>query len=310
MAALCGKTAMNLRAVDLQLLVALDVLLQELHVTRAARSLGLSQPAMSHMLARLRGLFGDPLLVRTTSGLAPTARALELREPVRDALRHVRMVFDAGTAFDPQTSLESFVVRMGDMNEFLVLPSVARELEKSAPGISLEIRHLPPLETVRALDADEIHFAVSTGLVHPKSIRSVELLEDEMVCIMRSDHPAASHPLTLKRFLALKHIRIVQTASDTRFVDEHLSREPRRQVALSIPHWLAAPALVESTDLVTAISGRMARSVNTHGRFAVRPLPVGPKSFSWRLYWHSRYDAHAAHKWMRELVQRTCAGLA
>lgn len=302
--------SVNLRAVDLQLLVALDVLLHELHVTRAAKSLGLSQPAMSHVLARLRDLFGDPLLVRTAKGLAPTARALKLKDPVREALRHVQLVFETGPAFDPRTTRESFVVRMGDMNEFLVLPAIARELEKRAPNISLEIRHLPPLETVRALDADEVQFAVSTGLEHPRSIRSVELLKDEMVCIMRREHPSARYPLSLSRFLALKHIRIVQTASDTRFVDEHLSREPRRQVALSIPHWLVAPSLVESTDLVTVISRRFARSINARDQFEVRALPVGPKSFSWQLYWHSRYDAHPAHNWMRALVQRACAKLA
>src|SRR5690606_29124318 len=129
------------------------------------------------------------------------------------------------------------------------------------------IRHLPPLETVRALDADDVHLAVSTGLEHSKSIRSVKLLDDKMVCIMRRDHPAAASPLTLKAYLTLNHIRTVQTASDTRLVDEHLSGRIKRRVMMTIPHWLAAPALVAQTDLVAAISLRMANLVNTDGTF-------------------------------------------
>lgn len=297
---------MNMRAVDLQLLVGFDVLLEELNVTRAARRLGLSQPATSRLLGRMRELFKDPLLVRTARGLAPTTRALELREPVREALLHVRRVFGAQASFLPTTSTESFVLRMGDMNEFIVLPAIARALRSAAPGISLQVRHLPPIETVRALDADDVHLAVSTGLEHPKSIRSVKLLDDRMVCIMRRDHPAANSRLTLKRYLALNHIRTVQTASDTRLVDEHLPGQSPRRVLMTIPHWLAAPALVAQTDLVAAISLRMADLVNVNDAFAVQPLPFGPQSFSWRLYWHSRYDEHRAHRWMREFIEATC----
>ena len=300
---------MNIRAIDLQLLVALDVLLEELHVTRASEKLGLSQPATSHLLARLREQFSDPLLVRTAQGLVPTDRALALKQPVRAALLQVQKVFGAQPAFQPHTSHESFTLRMGDMNEFILLPTVARELRKEAPNISLEIRHVPPLETVRGLDADDLHFAIGTGLIHPKSIRSIPLVDDHMVCIMRKDHPAARKRLTLKTFLALKHIRIAQAVSDTRFVDEYLPNGAQRQVSLTIPHWLAAPSLVAATDLVTAISRRMAELVNREGLFTVHPLPFGPKSFKWCLYWHARYDAHPAHRWMREFIQRACTSL-
>src|SRR5687767_4472749 len=122
-----------MRSIDLQLLVGLDVLLEELNVTRAAHRLGLSQPATSRLLGRMRELFGDPLLVRTARGLAPTARALELREPIREALLHVRRVFGAQSTFEPRTSTDSFILRMGDMNEFIVLPAIMRRLRTEAP---------------------------------------------------------------------------------------------------------------------------------------------------------------------------------
>jgi len=297
---------MNLKGVDLQTLAGFEVLLEELNVTRAARRLGLSQPATSRLLGRMRELFHDPLLVRTARGLAPTARALDLREPVREALLHVRRVFGTQASFDPATSAESFVLRMGDMNEFIILPAVARELRAAAPDISLEVKHLPPLETVRALDADDVQLAVSTGLEHSKTIRSLRLLDDRMVCIMRRDHPAAAKKLTLKGYLALNHIRTVQTASDTRLVDEHLSGRIKRRVTMTIPHWLAAPALAAQTDLVATISLRMAKLVNADGAFAVHPLPFGPQGFSWRLYWHIRHEEHRAHRWMRAFIQAAC----
>jgi len=198
---------------------------------------------------------------------------------------------------------------MGDMNEFILLPGIVRKIRESAPQVSLEIRHLPPIETVRQLDADETHIAVSTGLVHPKSIRSIPLIDDQMVCIMRKDNPAAKSRLTLNSFLSLKHIRIVQAVSDTRLVDEYLAHRMQRQVALTIPHWLAAPSLVAATDLVTAISRRMADQVNADGQFVVHALPFGPKKFSWRLYWHARYTTNSAHQWLRDSIQTACSSL-
>lgn len=300
---------MDLRSVDLHLLITLDVLLEDPHVTRAARKLQMSQPAVSHALARLRILLKDPLFVRTAKGFAPTNRAISLKEPVRNALRHVEDIFREQAAFNPTTSRDTFVIRMGDMNELLILPAITRALEQHAPRISLTVKHLPPLETIRGLDAGEITLAISAELEHPKSIRSVVLLDDEMVFIMRKDHPATKRPLTLKAYLELKHIKIAQTTSDMRLVDGYLSRPARQDTRVSIPHWLAAPALVESTNLVTSISRRMASVVNARGQFAVHSLPTGPQPFEWRLYWHGRYDSHPAHTWMRDLICGACQGL-
>lgn len=301
---------MNPRAIDLQLLLAFESLMKERQVTRAAKAIGVSQPAMSHILSRLRSQFQDPLLVRTTRGMEPTPRALQLVEPIRLALRQVREVFHAPAGFDASTAEHAFNIRMGDMNEFLVLPSVLRTMEKEAPGVALTVNHLSPAETVKALDSGEVDFGISALLTHPKSIRSVDLLTDRMVCIMRRGHPCAKKPLTLGAFLKLRHINIVQAIADTRFVEDELARRGlRRNVVLNIPHWLAAPAIVETTDLVTALSERMARRFNQGGQFVLRELPIGKRDLVWRLYWHRRYDALPAHMWMRDMVRRVCAGI-
>lgn len=300
-----GRIPRQLRSVDFRLLLAFEALIAERHVSRAAAAVGLSQPAMSHALAKLRQQFHDPLLARTSTGFEPTPKALELIEPVREAIRQVDRLFSAGSTFDASTASESFTMRMGDMNEVLFLPSLLHELEKQAPNITVTVQHLPPSETVRALEASAIDFAVSALIKHSKSVHSLELAKDRMVCVMRKDHPAAAQRLTTRAFLALRHLRIVQSAGDMRFVEEALFRAGlQRRVTATTPHWLAASYLVETTDLVTALSESMVRRLNVDGRFAVRPLPVGGGEFSWRLYWHRRFDGRPAHRWIRSLFEQ------
>ncbi len=301
-----GRIPRQLRSVDFRLLLAFEALIAERHVSRAATAVGLSQPAMSHALAKLRLQFNDPLLARTSTGFEPTPKAMELIEPVREAIRQVNRLFSEGSTFDPAASSESFAIRMGDMNEVLFLPALLHELEKQAPDITITVQHLPPSETVRALEASAIDFAVSALIKHSKSVHSIELGKDRMVCVMRKDHPAAkANRLTTRAFLALRHLRIVQSAGDMRFIEEALSMAGlRRKVAATTPHWLAASYLVETTDLVTALSESMVRRLNVDGRFAVRPLPVGGAEFSWRLYWHRRFDARPGHRWIRSLFEQ------
>jgi len=292
----------KLHRLDIQLLIAFDALMIDPHVTRAARTIGVSQPAMSHILARLRELFDDPLLARTTHGMAPTKRALELIEPVHNALRQIRKVLNTHTAFNPAQSRDSFKIRMGDVNESLILPRILNALEKEAPHISLRVTHMPTAETLKALDSDEIDFAISTGISHPKSVRATELLNDEMICLMRKGHPAARQPLTLKALLSLRHIKIAQSIFDESLAKQQLTRE----IVLDIPQWLAAPFIVESTDFVAVVSRRMANLFNVRGQFELRPILAGRPTFKWCMYWHRRYDQHPAQKWMRTLIVRVC----
>src|SRR4051812_15751530 len=300
-----GRVPRQLRSVDFRLLLAFEALIAERHVSRAAAAVGLSQPAMSHALAKLRQQFHDPLLARTSTGFEPTPKAMELIEPVREAIRQVNRLFSTGSTFNPATASESFAIRMGDMNEVLFLPSLLHELETQAPDIAITVQHLPPSETVRALEASAIDFAVSALIKHSKSVHSIELAKDRMVCVMRKDHPAAESRLTTRAFLALRHLRIVQSAGDMRFIEEALFKAGlQRKVAATTPHWLAASYLVETTDLVTALSESMVRRLNVDGRFAVRPLPVGGAEFSWRLYWHRRFDARPGHRWIRSLFDQ------
>src|SRR5262245_26790858 len=294
---------MNLRAVDLNLLVALDALLTERHVSRAAVRIGLSQPAMSSALSRIRALFRDDILVRTPHGMEPTPRALELAGTVRSVLRQVERTFERESDFDPGKLSLLFRLRMSDVIGFLFLPGMIAALEEAAPNVALEVSHLPPSETLDALDSDRIDLAVSMGLQHGGAIREYPLLKDRMMCLVREGHPLQMKN-DLDAFLAHRHLRIAMSPTDSRFVDNVLASLGRsRNVAINIPHWLLAPTLVQVSNLVAVMPGRLARSVTlgTKGLAIVR-LPFATESFDWTIYWHRRHDKRAAHLWIRDLI--------
>jgi len=299
---------MNLRSVDLNLLVALDALLSERHVTRAADRVGLSQPAMSNALSRLRGMFSDELLVRTATGMQPTPRALELIEPLRQLLRQVERVLESDSGFDPATSDRVFTVRMSDILACLILPRLMARRPDGA-RVGYNILHLPPAPTVEALERDEIDIAVSMGLDHANSIRSHKLLRDRMVCLMRKAHPAARGGLTFERFIAQQHMKVSMSPTDLRFVDDMLAeRGQRRAIALNVPHWLLVPHVLKTTDLLAVMPGHLATALMDDG-LRMEDLPFKSAPFHWMMYWHRRHDQSRANRWLREEIGAVCDGL-
>lgn len=295
---------MNLRAIDLNLLVALDALLAERHVTRAGSRVGLSQPAMSNALSRLRALFGDALLVRTPAGMELTPRALELVDPVRGVLRQVERVMATEEAFDPAQSRRSFTLRLSDLLGRLLLPGLMARLRAQAPHVTLDIAHLPPAGTVDALEADSCDLAVSMGLLHGGSIHAEPVLPDRMVCLMAADHPAAAETLSLDDFLALRHLKVSISPTDSRFADDVLIKARRsRHVALNLPHWLVVPDVVRSTDLAAVMPERLAEIfVREAPGLTLCGLPFADAPFAWSLYWHRRHGSSRALAWLRGLV--------
>jgi len=292
---------MELRSVDLNLLVALNALLTEQHVTRAAEKVGLSQPAMSNALSRLRHLFDDDLLVRTATGMQATQRALELAEPVRQVLRQIERVLDSEPAFDPAASTRAFTLRLSDVLGLLLLPSLFQRVKREAPGLTFDIVHTSPTRTVDAIEKDEIDMAVSMGLSHAGSINSEPLMTDRMVCVMRKQHPLAAGPLSLTDFLAAKHLKVSISPTDHRFVDDVLARRGlARQVALNVPHWLLVPHILEHSELLSVMPGRFALALR-HGSLAIRDLPFASAPFAWSMYWHRRYEGNQSLRWLRRI---------
>jgi DNA-binding transcriptional LysR family regulator len=300
---------MNLRAIDLNLLVALNALLTDLHVTRAADRIGLSQPAMSNALSRLRHIFNDGLLVRTANGMQATPRALELAEPVKRVLRQLERILDSESSFDPATTTRSFSVRLSDLLSRLLLPAVCNTLKTTAPFVHLDVVHYSPTQTVEALEKDEIDLAISMGLVHSNAIKSVVLMKDRMVCVMRDGHPAAQHPLTMETFLQAAHLKVSMSPTDLRFVDDVLARQGMtRRVAVNVPHWLLVPHVLRESDLLSVMPRRLAFAMVSED-LAIRDLPFASEPFEWSMYWHRRHDASQDLGWLRSVFSEAVQGL-
>jgi len=300
---------MNLRSVDLNLLVALDALLAERHVTRAAERVGLSQPAMSNALSRLRRHFKDDLLVRTASGMEATPRGQSLAEPVRNLLRQIERMLESDPGFDPAIAKRRFSVRLSDVLSYLVLPQLCADIADAGRGLGLDVVHLPPLQTVDALEKDDIDLAVSMELQHSTSIKSETAFADKMVCVMRKSHRLASRRLTLDTFLAERHVRVSMSPTDLRFVDDVLAeRRLKRNTALNVPHWLVVPQILRHTDYLAVMPARLADKF-AQKALVVRDLPFASAAFEWKLYWHRRHDDNPAILWLRTQFRTACQSL-
>src|SRR5262245_41258297 len=248
---------------DLNLLVALDALLSEASVTRAARRLGLTQSAMSHTLRRLRDLLGDPLLVRTPEGMSPTPRARQLGAPLRQALQDIKQAI-ARPRFDPGSARITFTLCIPDLVQISLLPSLIRRLSQEAPGVDLVVRPLGKSAS-RRLRAGEFDLVISPLRESKTGFYQQRLFSERFVCLARADHPEVGEALSLERFIRLPHLLVSPLgASAAGLVDRALEEKNlARRVVLRIPSFLAAPLIVAHSDLVLTLPERVARTFSS-----------------------------------------------
>lgn len=205
---------------------------------------------------------------------------------------------ESATSFDPGQSRLRFRLRMSDVLEHLLMPGLLHALEREAPGVTLDIVHLSPTQTVTALENDEIDLAVSMELDHSNEIRANDLLQDRMVCVMSEHHPFADQTLTLERFLKQSHLKVSMSPTDGRYVDAALSRMGKsRKVSVNVPHWLVVPHLLRYSSMVSVMSEHMAKRAGEG--LKVHELPFDSAHFNWSLYWHRRNDGTPAQRWLR-----------
>jgi DNA-binding transcriptional LysR family regulator len=241
----------------------------------------------------------DELLVRTAAGMEPTPRALELIEPVRQLLRQAEKLLEGDSLFDPAKAKVRFRVRMSDVLGYLLMPHLLKTLGAAAPGVSLDIVHLPPAQTISALENDELDLAVSMELAHSSAVCSSVVLQDRMVCVMSALHPLASKTLTLERFLGQAHLKVSMSPSDGRYVDAALAKMGKsRRVALNVPHWLVVPEMLRTSSLLSVMSEHLAQRAGDG--LVLKSLPFAGGHFVWSLYWHRRNNASLAQRWLRD----------
>ncbi len=296
----------NILAIDLNLLVALDALLRERSVSRAAGAIGLSQPAMSRALGRLRDVLEDPLFVRQGHRMLPTPRALALVEPVAAAVAAVRLAFTPTEAFDPATAHRRFRVGATDTTLAVVLPLLLGRLDEVAPRVA--VGTAPLRSTADGFDrlvAGEWDVAIGRFPTPLEGLHKRRLFDDRIVCLVRRDHPRIGATLTLEGYVAEAHISVETGAPDDQpfTVDDVLrSRGLDRRVVSRLENLAMAPFVVAQTDLVCTAP---LRTIEPFARgLGLRMLepPFETPAFELELVWHASVDADPANQWLRELI--------
>jgi DNA-binding transcriptional LysR family regulator len=300
---------MNISAVNLNLLAAFQALVEEKNVTRAARRMGVTQPAMSSTLAQLRELFDDPLFRRTSHGLEPTPRALALRDPIHEGLRLLSSTL-VEASFDPKTADKTFVIAASDYVEFVLLPPLLRHLQVVAPGVRLQVRAWGLHEVPEFLAHGEADLMIGYYDTLPPHHAGMRLFSEEYTCIVRRGHPRVKKKLSLPAYLELGHVLVSEKPGSPGSVDRALAKQGKsRNVAARVSHFLMVPMLVARTDLVAAISRRVAEPFAKPLGLALfsPPIPL-PKSFV-NQAWHSQMERDPAHRWLRETVAQVATEL-
>jgi DNA-binding transcriptional LysR family regulator len=291
----------HMRNLDLNLLVVLDALLEHRNVSKAARALGMSQPAVSHALARLRDAFGDPLLVRTPSAMVPTPRAEGLQARLRTTLSGVDGLLTQTGPFDPALSQATLRIASNDYAGLTVLPALCGKVAALAPGIRIQM--FPQREMVPAQDLASGALDLAFGVVNEDrpGLFAKRLFQESFICLVRAEHPAIKKRLTLKQYLEFDHLLISPFGGMTGTVDEALEKIGlKRRVRMSVPQFALAPWILAQTDLILTLPSRIAKAVGEGGGFRSFPPPIELGGFPFFVLWNERTASDPAHRWLRD----------
>ncbi|MFD2642514.1 LysR family transcriptional regulator [Pseudomonas japonica] len=295
---------MNLNKVDLNLFIVFDAIYTEANLTRAGQIVGITQPAVSNALARLRETFNDPLFVRTAQGMVPTPMAQNIIGPVRNALSLLRVSVQESRIFNPLQANKTFRISMTDLTEAVILPPLFQRLHRLAPAVVIESFLCKRRETTKELAAGRLDFAVDAPLNTDPQVRHVKLIQDQFVCALRQGHPLAKGKLSLDEYMGLTHIHISSRRNGLGYVDLALGKMGlQRRIALRSQHYLMASQVMQQTDMVMTVPERFARRHNLN----YVSLPVnGVPPLETHLYWHESTDQDPANRWMREQMIELC----
>jgi len=299
---------MNWGAFDLNLLIVFDAVMQERSVTRAGGRIGLSQPAMSHALNRLRYMLKDELFVRTPRGMVPTSRAEMLAQPLRNALSEMQHALEPA-AFDPSKSDRRFALAVNNYAAVVLAPPLVAAVSAAAPSVYLNLLPSGTLDIADRLDRGDLDLALGSLDSPGERFAASTLIEDEFVTVMRRGHPASRGKLTAKVFAALPHLEISSSREDTSFIDRWLKDQRLvRRIALRAP-FLSAAAILAQSDAVATLSRRIAQEFIRNHPLELRKPPYESPRLTTTMLWHRRLDRHPAHCWLRGVIVSTTKSL-
>lgn len=297
---------MRLHDVDLNLLVLFDTLIKECHVTRAALRMGISQSSMSAALAKLRTIFGDPLLVRSQKGLVATPRAKELALRVEGLLGEIDSLINEHREFDPRRLNITISMIVIDYIDFVVMPKLIQVVQERAPGLSLRVLNPNPRRLSEIMSTGEADMALTYFPAPPENVRTRRLFNDRLVGIASANHPIFDGPLNLDRFCEFDHVALEPGEGATMYneiIDGAIEREgKRRRVALSKPTFMGVPFLVSQTGLIATLPERIAERFTNFAPIRLFEIPLELEPINVVLMWHDRTHTNAVHKWLRERI--------
>jgi DNA-binding transcriptional LysR family regulator len=309
----------NFRTLDLNLLRVFDEVMAERNLTRAARNLSITQPAVSNALRRLREVLGDELVRRSGAGVEPTPRALALWPTVRDALRQLQHTLAPGE-FDAGVADTTFLLAMADATAAELIPGLVQIAEKEAPAISLRVLPLTTRDPRRMLEQEEVDMAVG---YFPAVIASLaargqsgvgvafetqRLYLGQYVCVMRRDHPLAKAPLTLDDYCAARHLLVSFSGRPYGFIDQTLGAMGReRRIVVTVNQFFTAGRVVANSDLLTVLPRHFVTVTGIDDQLVLRDLPFDQPPVHVDAVWHRRAQHGHAHEWLRTALLRAAA---
>tara|TARA_B000000477_G_scaffold123616_1_gene129444 strand:- start:53 stop:961 length:909 start_codon:yes stop_codon:yes gene_type:complete len=294
---------MKIKDTDLNLFIAFDVIYTEKNLTKSGQVLGITQPAVSNALARLRDLFNDELFIRTSRGMIPTPVANQLIGDIRNALSLIQNTISVSEKFDPSTAEMTFKISIGDTSEYRLLPLLIKQLAEIAPKVKVETYLTARKDAPRELASGAIDFSIDPPLQSDQHLKHEKIYQEDYVMIVREDHPILKkQKITIEDYLNLSHIHISNRKTGMGHVDMTLYKLGlTRDIYLRAQHFLVAPYIVEQSDMAITTTKGFAVDRN----LAWRELPFDIDPLVLHLYWHENNDNESSSKWMRDLMLKT-----
>jgi DNA-binding transcriptional LysR family regulator len=291
---------------DLNLLPVFKALMEERSVTRAANRLGITQPALSNSLNRLREMLHDPLFIRERYGIKPTQLAEEIAPTIEAALLQLDDVIIHQQAFDPARAERSFLLAPNSYAELVLIPAVIMQLQSQAPGISLRMTPFGNDLGETGVVSGTTAMVLGRVIDPPDNLVVQHLMDDGLACVVRADHPDVGESMTIAQYEAMKHVNVLPPGRIRAGVFQALAKQNlKRDVAVSVTHFLAVPEMIAVTDYCATLPKQICASLRRDPRVKVIPTPVDLGTFPVEMAWHVRYRHDPAHRWLRDVIINT-----